>query len=312
MEKRYFYLIIYILVITIFFYLLINEKKISLKINLKVRRIISFLLGRINIKIKALSVNVFLMLNFLITTFYLIGLVCILEYFFIGNFLVPTASMKDAIKPKDRLLGNMYIYKFIKPKRGDIIVFKEPLQNKFLYAKRLVGMPGEKVRIDKYGNLLINGKILENEKLHREYKQMELSSLLSRKEWYIPKKGDYVELKASKIDFEIGEEILDIVKLQTYMKENNVLLKKIMPKSILWVNGKDLTGPILDLAYNEKDLKTLLDGGKVYLKQDYYFVLGDNTKASLDSRYWGLLKENRIKSKIFFRFWPLQRVGKVK
>ena len=43
----------------------------------------------------------------------------------------------------------MFIYKFSKPKRGDIVIFKEPIQNKVLYAKRVIRMPGEEIEKEK-------------------------------------------------------------------------------------------------------------------------------------------------------------------
>ena len=47
----------------------------------------------------------------------------------------------------DRILVNKYIYSFSDPKRWDVVVFKFPGDAKVNYIKRLVGLPGEKLRI---------------------------------------------------------------------------------------------------------------------------------------------------------------------
>src|SRR5689334_3438172 len=48
----------------------------------------------------------------------------------------------------DRILVNKYLYTFNDPKRWDVVVFKFPGDAKVNYIKRLVGLPGEKLRID--------------------------------------------------------------------------------------------------------------------------------------------------------------------
>ncbi len=48
----------------------------------------------------------------------------------------------------DRILVNKFIYDFSEPKRFDVIVFKNPNNGKQNYIKRLVGLPGETLRIE--------------------------------------------------------------------------------------------------------------------------------------------------------------------
>jgi len=58
----------------------------------------------------------------------------------------------------DRILVLKCIYQFFEPKRWDVIVFKNPLDPKINYIKRLVGRPGEAVEIID-GDVYINGRI---------------------------------------------------------------------------------------------------------------------------------------------------------
>lgn len=44
------------------------------------------------------------------------------------------------------------------------------------------------------------------------------------------------------------------------------------------------------------------------LKDDEYFVLGDNREASSDSRFWGSVKNDLIMGKVLLRAWPLNKM----
>jgi signal peptidase I len=59
-----------------------------------------------------------------------------------------TMSVKDETSfPGDRILVNKFVYQISEPERWDVIVFKYPGDAKMNYIKRLVGLPGETVRI---------------------------------------------------------------------------------------------------------------------------------------------------------------------
>lgn len=102
----------------------------------------------------------------------------ILRILVIQAFRIPTGSMKDTLLIGDFLLVNKFIYgvrtpdriplidiniphfrlpAFKEPKRGDIIVFKYPLDHKLDYIKRCVALPGDTVEVRK-GDLYINNK----------------------------------------------------------------------------------------------------------------------------------------------------------
>lgn len=81
------------------------------------------------------------------TVFMAVILAFIISKLLIVNAVVPTGSMENTIMPKDRLIGNRLAYKMDDPERGDVIIFRYPDDEKKLYVKRIIGLPGETVTI---------------------------------------------------------------------------------------------------------------------------------------------------------------------
>ena len=50
----------------------------------------------------------------------------------------------------------------------------------------------------------------------------------------------------------------------------------------------------------------------VTIPTNAYFVIGDNSTNSYDSRYWGFVRSRNILGRICYCYWPPQNVGKVK
>ena len=66
-----------------------------------------------------------------------------LNTFIIANSHVPSASMENTIMTGDRVIGFRLSYLFEDPKRGDVIIFRYPDDEKTFYVKRIIGIPGE-------------------------------------------------------------------------------------------------------------------------------------------------------------------------
>lgn len=232
-------------------------------------------------------------------------LVVIIQRFYIGNFKIPTGSMIPTIEVGDRVFADMVSYKFTGPKRNSIIVFKEPIENKVLYTKRAMGLPGETVKIQD-GILYINGEATN----FRQYSNLGIGD----NEWRIPKKGDKLEIiPAGNYNKARNYTSIDIEKIQKELKYNSASVYEFMPNLKFVVNGKE-TGLILDFIHDKDVVAKLMVGEtvEVTLDDDYYLALGDNTDNSFDSRYWGFVKGSRIRGRAIVRFWPLNRIGLVK
>ncbi len=70
-------------------------------------------------------------------------------------------SMETTLQNGDNLIVDKIGYRFHDPERFDVIVFPFEYKDETYYIKRIIGLPGETVRIDDDGNIYINDVILE-------------------------------------------------------------------------------------------------------------------------------------------------------
>ena len=107
------------------------------------------------------------------TLFYALVIALIIRSLFIQPFYIPSSSMEPTLLVGDRLFVTKYSYGYSKhsfpfsppilnkrifftePKRGDVVVFKTPADNRTDYIKRLIGLPGDKIQFIE-SNLYIN------------------------------------------------------------------------------------------------------------------------------------------------------------
>ena len=100
-------------------------------------------------------------------------------------FYIPSSSMEPTLLVGDRIFVSKYTYGYSKhsfpfspnisnerffskePKRGDLVVFKTPADNRTDYIKRLIGLPGDTIQfID--GELFINDVKIERNKIENK------------------------------------------------------------------------------------------------------------------------------------------------
>jgi len=74
---------------------------------------------------------------------------------------VDGASMENTLYHGDNLIVDKISYRFSDPERFDIVVFPFQYEENTFYIKRIIGLPGESVRIDEEGKIYINEVLLE-------------------------------------------------------------------------------------------------------------------------------------------------------
>ncbi len=159
--------------------------------------------------------------------------------FMIQAFKIPTGSMRMTLIEGDRILVNKLYYGpkipftearipgLSKPKRGDVVVFVYPEDQKRDFIKRLIAFGGETVEI-KDGDIFIDGKLIAQPPI----------------------------------------------------------------KNIYYYNRGNYGQP----------------NQKIKVPPDSYFVLGDNSGSSKDSRYWGFVPQKLLIGKAEVIYWPINRM----
>lgn len=98
-----------------------------------------------------------------------------IRYFLFQPFFVRGASMEPNFEDGEYLVIDEISYRFHEPERGDVIVFRYPMDSSQYYIKRIVALPGEVIRIEE-GKIMIfskenpSGVILEESYLSEESK----------------------------------------------------------------------------------------------------------------------------------------------
>jgi signal peptidase I len=81
---------------------------------------------------------------------------------------VEGTSMMPWLTDQERIFINKFVYKFEDIQRGDVVVFWYPMDTSKSYIKRVVGLPGEAVKIVN-GSVYIDGKLLDEPYVVTDY-----------------------------------------------------------------------------------------------------------------------------------------------
>ncbi len=205
--------------------------------------------------------------------------------FFLRTFMfdwmvVPTASMWPNVVPGQYVLTAKYkygvffmpftnkkIFDINEPERSDPIVFFYPLDEKILYLKRIVALPGETIIYDDKKQITIIKDTGERVKF----------------DYGRPEEVAGTRLKFSKI-----EESTDRAKYSI------ATVERITP-----INPMEFRNFADAFAAKSCSVRSAMEL-KCTVPMDSYFVMGDNRDQSLDSRYWGFVKKDKIIAKALY------------
>jgi signal peptidase I len=220
-------------------------------------------------------------------------IVLVVRSFIFEPFRIPSDSMMPTLVDGDFIIVNKYAYglrlpvvnrKILgvgEPARGDVMVFRFPPDPSVNYIKRVVGLPGDRVRVLS-DQLIVNGQPVPL-RLERRYDD-----------------GCYH-------NFRLDSELLG--------RHQHQLLSCLTPEEIVVPPTASCTRQ-MDHNYEcvEPEVPGERDHGdspELVVPPGHYLMIGDNRDNSYDSRYWGFVPEENIVGRatyIWFN-WDLQRSG---
>jgi signal peptidase I len=231
--------------------------------------------------------------------------------FIVQAFFIPSESMVPTLLVHDHILVNKFVYRVGEPKRGDVIVFKSPKRaspDEKDYIKRVIGLPGETVKITP-GHVLVG----ESSYSHTDLR----SQLASMASGIGP-----VDVKLTNGRVLVNGRTISSEEVAAAVGMPNEKVR-VVP-GVVYINGKPLKEP-----YTAEDADTAYPAGGGYVDPAWIvvdkhkdqavkipkgrlLVLGDNRNESNDARFWGLLGRERVLGKAMFIFWPLNRIRLVR
>lgn len=177
------------------------------------------------------------------------------------------------------------------PEVGDVVVFEHPANRNIDYIKRCAGTPGDTVRIED-GHLFVNDKIVTNRPATATYVRYTYDGLFSR------------QLQT------IGNAVLDVVK----RTGNEEIYDALYIDGVPFRSIKPVEGEKNFVMVGDRKVHVLKDKvtPEVRVPENCFFMLGDNSAHSADSRYWGFAHRDTLKGRALCVYLPIKRIRVIK
>jgi len=254
------------------------------------------------------------LIKFFNVAFIVLIIALIIKAFAIDAFHIPSSSMENTLQPGDFIFANKFAYEIAtpreipianlhipqyklfdvgKPEINDIVVFEfplgfenDPMRSGSKYVKRLIAGPHDTLKITN-GEIFVNGTAIKLPSTYKNPNYTDDKEAMKDEAIYppgarwnrdsygpiiIPAKGDTIKIAP-----------------ENFEHWQSVIVMDHGERSLL----------------SEGTIVTL-DGRAIFeyvLKQDHYFVIGDNFEESMDSRHFGFITDNMIVGKALFIYW---------
>ena len=202
--------------------------------------------------------------------------VFLLRSFLAEPFKIPSSSMRPTLEVGDFILVNKFVYgirlpilekKIVPlgdPQRGDVVVFRYPLNPSQDFIKRVIGVGGDVV----------------------EYKDKQVT--VNGKAWPQAGDGTYSYLEGLRFEtLERKQEQTDGDPGRTHTIGINTQAQPVYKQNVRSFPYSE------NCDYNDRGFVCKVPAG-------HYLMMGDNRDNSDDSRYWGFVPDDHIRGKAFF------------